>query len=167
MPDFKNLKDLFFYLQNDVAESMQENVLGTVKAIEQYEIFETVYGAYNVTDQGRQEPYVYERRYTEGGLGDVHNIEGDIELKNGEVTMKVINTTKMKDHPSAPLAPLVEYGDNAGYGKYDYKSNKDDTAYQYLQPRPFTQRTKEVLERDKDHVKTLKRSLESKGYDVV
>ena len=52
-----------------------------------------MYIQYNVVDGSRKEPYVYERRYYEGGLIDRDNIVSKVD---GD-TLTVTNITKGKD----------------------------------------------------------------------
>lgn len=64
-------------------------------------------------------------------------------------TLSIENITKGKDDPSLDVAALVEYGDDKGYGEYDFKTNRDGTSSQYLKPRPFQDKTHQELESGK------------------
>lgn len=161
MPEFKDLKSLFKHIEKNVAESMKDEVAETVKEVEQEAIENVVYDAYS-----GEHPWVYERRKDDGGLSDKENMHEVVTVVNGNVILSITNMTTGSQEPDLYIAPLVEFGDNAGYGEYQYKFNRDNTAYQYLQPRPFTEATIENLRESGVHVIALKDSLKRKGFKI-
>lgn len=163
MPQFKNLKDLEKYLNNIVKESMKE-VAETVRDVEQETIDKEVYDKYHPSSVDG-EPWIYQRRREHGGLKDRKNmIEHINETENG-VEMTIENVTTGSDNHER-IDDLIEYGDGTNGKQYDFKKNRDDTAWQYLRGRPFTKSTAEELERSKRHVETLKRELRDRGINV-
>lgn len=166
MAKHKSLDSLFSAIKDELADSMRKHVAPEVKHIQSIMIQEHVYDVYNVIGGNKQEPYVYERRGTSGGLADTQNMIEEVDRIGNEVVLSVTNRTKGQDQTSLYIAPLVEYGDGAGYGEYQYKTNRDDTSYQYLQARPFTQKTVDRLRETNIHIDKLRDSLKSKGYKI-
>ena len=118
------------------------------------------------------EPYRYERRGTEGGLADMRNMWHEAVEARGKVSMLITNLTEGNPEDNennlkqGQVAMLVEGGDGAMGLNYYYKSNRTDTAYKYLQPRPFQKATIEELKANKMHVQTLALELRQKGIDT-
>lgn len=154
---FNNLKDLELYLKNVVNDVLSDEVAEMVKDKQQDHIMDDVYLQYNIVDGQRKEPYVYDRRYYEGGLVDRDNIVAKVE----DGTLTVTNITKGQDGVDN-LAGLIEYGDNSAYGQYDWKYNRDNTQDQYLSPRPFIENTRREIAEKKLHVSSLKKGLEKR-----
>jgi hypothetical protein len=166
MPSFDNLKDLFKYVEKEVSDSMKKEVSEVVKKVQQKAIEDEVYDKYNIVGGSQQEPYVYERRRDHGGLSDPNNMIEVVQVIGNEIVLQVTNITKGKDDSGLYVAELVEYGDNKGYGEYEYKNNRDGTAYQYRNPRPFTKETINRLKESGQHIDALRRSLKTKGFDI-
>ena len=146
-------------IQPKINRALKTDVANAVKDEEIKAIDDVVYGAY--------EPEVYERRAGSGGLGDPKNIKFSVE--NGELS--VWNSTKpnpggvrnshwvsVRKH----LDELVEYGHGSMGGDYDFP--RDGRAY--MNPRPFTQKTIDNLNANKNHVTALKESLENQGFTI-
>lgn len=152
---FDNLGDLFKEITKQVKESLHTDVSEKVKEVEKRHVGSDVFNKYD--------PFVYERR-KKGGLDDVSNMVSDTEVIGDQIILSVVNNTRGSDEPDLYIAPLVEYGDNNGYGEYMYKFNRDHTEYKFLAPRPFTEETINELAITKEHEKVLKDSLKSKGF---
>ena len=86
----------------------------------------------------------------------------DVKITNNSVEMSVRNTTTGKDD-SFEIADLIEYGDGHNGKEYSYKENREGTSDQYLNSRPFTERTIRELENYRLHIDALKGDLENKG----
>ena len=159
MATFKNLKDLEKYLKEKIDNSLEKEVASMVKAVQTDHIVDDVYMAYNNVDGARKEPYVYERRYFEGGLIDRENMQS--EVVDGVLTVTNIAEANedYKGSPVTNLAGLIEEGHLGHYGQYDYTKNRDDTEWQYMSPRPFIANTRDDIKKNKLHVKTLKEAL--------
>lgn len=155
MASFKNLDSLMKHIAEKVNESLSDEVADMVIDKQQEHINDDVYMQYNIVNGQRKEPYKYKRRYFEGGLIDRDNIVA--EVKDG--TLTVTNVTEGQDGLEN-LAGLIEYGDNKGYGDYDWKYNRDNTQDQYLQPRPFIENTRQEIAGKKLHVSSMKKGLE-------
>lgn len=155
----KNLKSLFNHIQkNVIPDVLKTDVLPVVKKVEQDAIEKFVYDAYNPSSTDG-EPYVYERRRSNGGLSDPNNMMARFYTVSGGYEMLVENTTTGQYDSNFEIAGLVEYGDNSGYGEYEYKTNRDGTAWQYLQGRGFTFQAASELSRTLEHVMKFKQGL--------
>ena len=166
MPSFKNLKELEKYLNQKIKKAMQNEVAEKVRDIQQEKIDEEVYDVYNVVGGSHQEPYVYDRRRNHGGLRDRRNMIADVKENSDGVELSVENITKAQDQSYINLAGLIEYGDESEYGYYEYKDNRDDTGWQYRQPRPFIEETRKEIAKTNAHVGALKKGLQKQGIDV-
>jgi hypothetical protein len=162
--NFNSIKDLEKYLNKQMADVLQNEVAEKVKDVEQESIDRTVYGGYQPTSPD-SEPWVYERRRDDGGLRDRRNMEETVVHTSNGVELSIENTTTGSDD-DFEIADLVEYGDGANGKEYSFKSNRDNTAYQYLRGRPFTKETVEELERTGEHVDEMRKGLRRKGLDV-
>jgi hypothetical protein len=161
----KTLKELFAQIQAQIGDVLGNEVAEMVKDVEYDTIQEEVYDKYHIGEDGQWTvPFEYERRGAEGGLRDRENMISNVS--DDGTTLTVTNVTKGKTDPGLELAPLVEYGDDAGYGSYEGKRNRDETQDQYLSPRPFTQRTAEKIARENIHVKKLREGLKKRGLKV-
>jgi len=112
--------------------------------LESKNVKEVVYNSYS--------PKIYDRDMNDGGLSDVDNMHHNI-ISNGittELTVenKTISNPSYNPNNKDPfeIACLVEFGNNNGYGYYDYPiKNKDTSNFSYLKPRPFIEKTKQDL----------------------
>jgi hypothetical protein len=161
---FKNLKDLEKFLNNKIKSAMQNEVAEKVRDVQQSKIDSEVYDAYQPHTEDN-EPYVYDRRRDDDGLRDRENMVADVKDSGNGVELSVENVAKGKDN-DFQIAGLIEYGDGAGYGEYDYKYNRDGTAEQYLKERPFIEETRKSLRQTKQHVDALKNGLNRQGIDT-
>jgi hypothetical protein len=162
MPSFKDLDSLMKHIAKKIDESLADEVSSMVKETEQKHTYSDVYAKYNVTSHGWSEPYVYDRRISDGGLADTDNMVATVN--DGILT--VTNVTKGKDGLDN-LVGLIEYGDKAGYGEYNYKTNRDGTAYQYLNPRPFIENTRQEIKDKGLAKKSLVEGLKNRGIDAI
>jgi hypothetical protein len=160
---YTNLDELFKDLFREVSKSMKSDVSEVAKDEEVIAIQKEVFDAY-------PHPTMYERRKT-GGIDDRANMKDYIDEDGDSITLTITNETPPSDgiNNVDNLAGLIEFGDNNGYGEYDYKTNKggkaygEVDAYKYLNPRPFTEQTIESLRESGAVEKALKDSLNSKG----
>lgn len=161
MATFNNLKGLLKHVSKQVEASLKDEVADTVRFEEQKQIENVVYDSYPY-------PYVYERRrFNDGGLQDIDVMVAEIQRIPDGVVLSIVNLAKGQDQEDLYLAPLVEYGHDNGHGYYQYPYNQDDTAWKFLQSRPFTAATIEALQRSKKHVKSLKEGLKKRGIKSV
>lgn len=162
MANFKSLNDLFKHLQTNVIPDVLENeVYSVVVETEQKMIEEHVYDAYSPASSNG-EPWVYERRRYNGGLSDPRNMMASFYTVTGGYEMLVQNITKGSDD-NFYIAPLIEYGDKHNGLEYQYKSNRDGTAWQYLRERNFTYQTMEELKKTLKHVEAFRKGLKRFG----
>lgn len=157
MATFNNLNDLFKHINSQMADVMQKEISEKVKDVEQKNIDSTVYDAYS--------PFVYERRRDNDGLRDRNNMQSQVTQSGNGVELTVENTTKGKDS-NYEIAELIEYGDGTNGKEYDFKRNRDGTAFKYLGSRPFTKNTVDELYRTGEHVDEMKKGLKKRGIDV-
>lgn len=158
---YKDLNSLFAKLKEDIHESLATDVFDDVIDMQQEEIQTKVYDAY---DDG---PFVYERRYEDGGLLDKRNNIATFYHSGDGVEMLIQNITK--GHPRYKYAdtyivPIIVGGDGAYGMNYDFPYNRLNTQYKFLNSRDFISSTKERLKSENMHVISLEQSLASKGY---
>lgn len=157
--DFKSLKDLEKYLQQQVNKSLERDVTPVVKKIMIEQIEDTVYSAYS--------PSEYKRRGQDEGLADPENI-GGVMVGN---TLEVINATQTNpdiyinherydsQNEGDYLTPIIEYGQG-----YDFARENGNAGYE--RPRPFISNTREKLKSTGAHVTALKKGLKKRGINV-
>lgn len=160
---FNNLNELFEFIKDNMEDIMKNDVAEAVKDEEQRQISRVVYDVYTPNNG---EPYEYVRRKwkdNSGGLADREVIVATIGKTKDGVILSVINTARGSDQEDLYLAPLVEYGHDNGYGEYQYPYNRDNTAWKFLQSRPFTEETIKALKRSGLHVEVMKQELNRRG----
>ena len=150
MPDFKNLNDLYKFLETKISESLKDNVAKKSVKVMQETIKEEVYAEYT--------PKMYDRHYYDSGLIDEENIETKLLDK------KTLSIRNIREEDGKDIAYVVETGDGYDYlpplySPYDMKGRT------YLQPRPFTKRTREKL-KDRLAKEALKEGLQQRGVDA-
>lgn len=136
---FNNLNDLFKKIENDIQDTMINEVAENVKDEMIDAVQTSVYSVYD--------PVEYNRRYGNGGLGASENIKVD-EIDNGIM---------LKD-----IAPL----DN---GRTDYALDDiivNRGVLGYPQGRDFYSETIEQMENNGRCIKALKDGLKKRGYEV-
>jgi len=159
MPNFSSLKELEKYLLKTVENAMNKEVADAVKDYIVMSVDENVYSVY--------EPKQYERRglgYNSEGIGGKKNMKHVVTTKGNSVEVKVTDEAK-GETGFEYLAELIEYGDKMYGGMYSYDYPYPPDA-RFLKPRPFMEKAKENLERDKYHVERLKEGLERQGLQV-
>ena len=135
---FNNLNDLFKKIENDIQDTMINEVAENAKDEMIDAVQTSVYSVYD--------PVEYIRRYSNGGLGARENIKVD-EIDNG-IMLKGI-------------APL----DN---GRTDYALDDiivNGMGYMPY-PRDFYSECAEQLKTSGKHIEALKQGLKNKGYGV-
>ena len=150
----KNLKELRKHLEKCINDSLENEVLETVKKIELSHIKEDVFDVYS--------PNIYDRR-SSSGIDDPENIVGDI-IQNG--VLEVENITKFNpeyetENQGLGLVKLIEYGHGESGYFYDYPSS-----HKFTDPRPFIANTKNEIKETKSHVKAIKSGLERNKIEV-
>lgn len=165
MATVNSINELKKYLNKYIQEVLDENVAPVVKNKEQEKVITEVYDKYSPsTPDG--EPFKYERRGWNGGLADQKNMKHQVKNTANGVELSVENVTKGKDE-NFRLDTLIEYGDGTDGKEYEYKTNRDGTAYQYLQGRPFTKSTIEELEQSGEHIQAFVRGMKGKGIEIT
>lgn len=135
---FKNLNDLFKYIEKDIQQVMLDEVADEVKDEMVNAVETSVYRVYD--------PVQYSRRYGNGGLGARENMQ----------------VTEIPDGISVrDIAPL----DN---GRTDYELDDIvvNGLGRMPFPRDFYSECKEQLEITGNHKEALKQGLKNKGYNV-
>lgn len=168
---FNNVSDFVTYMNGKLNQSMRkvmdEDVAKVVKVTEQRNIVDEVYLKYRIDKNGYQsQPFMYNRRRGSDGLMALKNMTQDVsDIKDG-VQLSIRNITR-GTRDSFDIAPLVEYGDGYGGRQYEFKTNRDGTAYQYLRARPFTRSTIDELRMNKEHVTVFTQGMENEGFKLV
>ena len=150
----KSLKELRSYIEKCIDDSLENEVLETVKKIEINHIEEDVCNVYS--------PSAYERR-SNLGVDDPENIIGNI-TQNG--VLEVENITEFNpeyetENRGLGLVKLIEYGHKTSGYYYDYP--KSDS---FTDPRPFISNTKNEIKENKNHVIAIKSGLEKHKIKV-
>lgn len=135
---FKNINDLFKHIEEQVQDTMVNEVADTVKDNMAEAIQTSVYDAYS--------PEYYKRRMNNGGLSDTHNMEVT-EIPNG-----------ISVHNAASL-------DN---GRNDYNLDEIIVYGLGNQPfeRDFYAETAERFQENQEHTEALKQGLKKRGIEV-
>ena len=143
----KSLKELRSYIEKCIDDSLENEVLETVKKIEINHVDEDVFDVYS--------PSAYERRSTLG-IDDPDNIVGNI-TQNGVLEVENItefNPEYESDNTGFGLPLLIEYGQEKSGYFYDYASSDKFTS-----PRPFTENTIQEIKNSKLHIDALKQGI--------
>lgn len=136
---FKNLNQLFARLEQDIQDTLNEEVTDCVKDEMEFEIQMNVYNAYS--------PLYYKRRGYNGGLIAKENMESKVE--GNTLTVKDIAPLNGNNKSDWELDEIVVNG----YGNMEF-------------PRDFYAGTKERLEEYGYHTEALKKGMRKRGYDV-
>jgi len=147
---FTSFNDLIKYLQPIVNEVLLDDVKDVVRDEIESSAIEVILNA--------GEPIWYNRRSStnslgSGGIADKAEMEATL-IENGVVS---IEDTALPSRPwnnGRTLAENLEYGYN-------------DMTHWWDQPRPFIQQSRENLEQNKNHVRSLKNGLIKRGLTVV
>lgn len=119
------------------------------------------------------DPREYIHRGEYGGMADPYNIEMKGGAASGGV-LTVVNATESDDRYEGStrktLPELIEYGHSKycslrGVG-YDFISKVKLRRDKYMVPRPFTKKTVETLEQNRDHIVALRTGLIKRGVKV-
>lgn len=137
---FKNLNDFLSKLEQDIQDTLSEEVAECVKNEMEFEISMNVYNAYS--------PLYYKRREYNGGLIAKENMESKVE--GNTLTVKDIAPLNKSDNSNSNWE-LDEIVVN-GYGNMPF-------------PRDFYGGTKERLEENKSHIKAFEKGMKKKGYN--
>jgi len=167
MPKFNTLKQLEDHINKLMRDALNVEVAKVVKDTEQEKVITEVYDKYKPSSPDG-EPWIYKRRGSSGGLADQRNMKHKVVslgTANG-LELSVENKTNGKDD-KVQISDLIEYGDGYNGLEYDWKDNRDDTADQYLQARPFQQKTVQELEQTNEHVEAMRKGLRRQGLDVI
>jgi hypothetical protein len=165
MPTYDSLEKMFLELNKNIAKTMKMEVSTVVKKVESMKVESEVYEKYR-PDTPDGEPWQYKRRRANGGLSDPDNMISNVNIIGNNVDLSIENVT-VGAQDSFQISDLVEEGDGFGGKEYEYKTNRDGTAEQYLRPRPFQQSTVDELAKTGEHVKALKLGLKAQGLDVL
>lgn len=139
-------------LEADMETVLLTHVAPAVKEELQTQVYDKVYAAYT--------PKVYERRYQDGGLGDMRNYEASVD--SGTMTLYVQNQTRDDGYwrpdgsPDRFIAPVVE-GTGGPDSDYDYGGPG---------PRPFHKAAEQEVIRDGTVERELRKGLSALGHEM-
>lgn len=161
MAKTKSISEVLKAIKEKVQDTLINDVAEAVKNVEIYHVYNDVYS--------RPESAAYERRYSNGGIGDVRNIEKYIEgdtlvLDNNTEFNPYLNGrdsfngNSMNAGRAEGLDGLIEYGDGWNGINYDWAENEPG--------RPFIRNTIDDLNQSKDHVRMMIAGLRKRGLDV-
>ena len=138
-----NLNDLKKYIETTVNIAIEEEVVPEIQADLAENAEADVYGAYD--------PYMYERAWSL-----MNSSTYPVEYGNMNATISV-------DHKHGKLIEYGQGGVDDDY--YEYPYNRDDTAWKFLNPRPFYRHTIETLE-DGRFKELCKKAFKKCGLNV-
>ena len=150
----KSLKELRNYIEKCINDSLENEVLETVKKIEISHVEEDVFNVYS--------PSAYERRCVLG-IDDSDNIVGNI-TQNGVLEIENItefNPEYETENRGLGLVKLIEYGHGTSGYYYEYPKSES-----FTNPRPFISNTKKEIKENKSHVIAIKSGLEKHKIKV-
>ena len=152
---YQSLRSLLNDIKKDVEKGLEVSVGKRVVEIEVEHIKKDVYDAYS--------PNTYDRRGTDGGLLDEDNI---LITKVDHKTIVISNETYFnpftKPDGSYYNNPFPSYVDLAELIEDGYTILNGG----HMEARPFTENTIKDLNSNKQHVKALKKFLETNGYKI-
>ena len=153
MSTFSSLQDLTRYVQDNINEVLEDEVLDAVRTVMLRHVEADVYDKYS--------PREYVRRREDGGLSDPDNIVSDL-ASDGVVWIG--NSAEFSQNPPSDnygweLSGLVEFGDGWDGYYYEYQIS----GRPYMQPRPFISNTRQELKSTKPHIAAMKKGLQSRG----
>lgn len=168
MATFENLKQLEAYVNKAMMDAMKTEVSEAVRTEQVSKIQTEVYDKYTAPS-GK-----YYRRNGNDGLMDKKNMQSTITQDGNGVSLEVKNIAQGQTSPpvdytsgtSQPdyLAGIIERGRKNGDGLYAY--NREGTQEQFLQPRPFTEKTVESLKQTGEHIEAMKKGLKRQNISV-
>ena len=139
MPNFKNLKELERYINEQAKKALQNGkyVKNTVIETGKKHVDKDVYSVYT--------PKIYER----SGL-----LKESWDVENTDDGIAVFNT---RTDGEKYIPETIEYGINYDYSGYGYA---------YEQPRPFIAETRRELKDSNILKEAMKKDLKDAGFDV-
>ncbi len=137
---FKNLNDLFAHIEKDVQDTLGHEVGEEVKETMSEAVQISVYDAYD--------PFVYTRRFNNGGLMCTNNMRSRVDGN----TLTVTNETPLDNGRTDTDYTLTDIIVN-GLGRQPF-------------PRNFINTTEERLDITKNHVWAMRQGLKNRGYKV-
>lgn len=135
---FKNLDDLMKHIEKDVQDALKHEVAEEVKETMSQAVQTSVYDVYD--------PFVYTRRFNNGGLMSTSNMNSRVDGN----TLTVANETPLDNgRTDYSLTDIIVNG----LGRQPFSRN-------------FISQTEENLDITKNHVWAMKQGLNNRGYDV-
>lgn len=135
---FKNLDDLMKHIEKDVQDTLKNELAEEVKETMSRAVQTSVYDVYD--------PFVYTRRFNNGGLMSTKNMKSRVEGN----TLIVVNETPLDNgRTDYSLTDIVV----KGLGRQPF-------------PRDYISQTEERLDLTKNHVWAMKQGLKNRGYKV-
>ena len=139
---FNSLSELSAYIETAVNGALADTVVPEVEADFIDNALADIYNEYD--------PFVYERSYSL-----TYSSAYSDEVGGMSATINI----------SHPHGQLIEYGQGSAGDYYQYPYNRDDTAWKFLNPRPFYRHTIEKL-RDGRFKELMAQGLREYGLDV-
>ena len=139
MPEFRDLKSLKKYIQDQINDCLVNEIAEDIRDQELTLIDSMVYDSYS--------PSMYERRGEEkGGLKYPGNIKARLE---SDGILIVENKTPFSQMPTSQnqgdeLIGLIEYG-SGGYKNYRYEYYQKNGDSPYAKPRPVISETRDAI----------------------
>jgi len=144
---FKDLKSLEKFLNKEIQRSLETDVANKVVKVAKDHVQKDVYDEY-------PNPKEYQRTGKLKDNFEVNKVPDGIEIEN------------TRADGDRDIVEIVEYGHANSEQGYEYPAYYPN-GYNFIQPRPFIENTKKQIAEENIHVDELKRSLKSKGFDII
>lgn len=175
---FRTVAELKRHIERTIAQSLATDVADVIRDTQKEAIQEEVYDVYPQTVK-------YDRRKDSGGLSDEDNMVATVS----GLSLRVRNITPPNEEYDVfdgagtayraqfaedgcersyvfDLPVLIEYGDAGVVGGYTHKHSSMPSGPTFLNPRPFTERTRQELRKHKYHENALAFGLVKAGFRV-
>ena len=150
-----NLSQLRQLIQDHVKKIAVEEMAESVKQVESDEIEKEVYEQYSPTQ--------YIRRKENEGLIDKNNMQVYSNETDKGINIEITNDTKgnenYKNHEVGFIDEIIEKGEG-------YTWENSEIANMQPYPRPFTEKTIENLQQNKQYIDVLKKEMQKLGYKI-
>lgn len=150
MPNYTDLKKMYYDWVKESQSAISVVAPAEMKDAMDKAITYTVYLAYT--------PTYYERRYDDDGLGDINNMEHDINIQGNRITITLKNITKGSDDDRhGYIGDIIASGNGYTWTRSEiYKSQQE---------RDFYEETANILRQGKI-MNSIKKELRKRGIFV-
>lgn len=151
--DYDDISQLYKELEKEFKTVIRDVTIEKMKDIEAQSVEDNVYNAYSTT--------FYDRREGNGGLSDRDNMKPDVNYKNGNMTISIVNETKGNTaYKGATNGYISDYIEEGGH----YWNN---SLNEKIGARPFQEIAQETIDSTEIIETTIENALKNLGYDLI